>query len=321
MCSQLVKGHAGPHGQGKCIFGLVTVLAARVENLEKAIADNETRYHEDLERQEDLYQKRIDGLMATISSLEERISSAEERSSADKLASTKKKERQECSKGKRSPRFDDAAGVHEDAGAVEANCREAQTLEAPERDGVQEIPPVRVMKPADKSSCSRELRKDVEVGGTINPPTQGWSEVVRSKPRAQPKERSLEAAARIRSQPRRIVGLKGAEKTSIRPYHLSGISLDCTAEDVISFCRNRRVVATGCFILRPRVRHATLSAKIFMDSSTEEQFLNQNFWPSFINCRPWSRLPPTKGNVPEESVRKTDKQQQLQPEERGGSQS
>ena len=51
---------------------------------------------------------------------------------------------------------------------------------------------------------------------------------------------------RIASRP------KGADRVDCTPFHLSNISLTSSVEDVITFCRLKRVTVTGCYAIRTR---------------------------------------------------------------------
>ena len=125
-----------------------------------------------------------------------------------------------------------------------------------------------------------------------------WENVTRQRMK-QPANRHAERESRLRdiSAPRTSCPsnrLRGAVKTEIQPFHLSGVSLECKAEDVIAFCRTRGVLTTGCFFLKPRIRHASLTAKMFVDSSASGKILASDFWPDHIVCRTWTTDPPRR---------------------------
>ena len=65
-------------------------------------------------------------------------------------------------------------------------------------------------------------------------------------------------------RPGRGSGLKGAVRAHCLPFHLPGISLVSDADDIISYCRGRNVLVTGCYLIRSRV-WGTQSAKIYAD--------------------------------------------------------
>ena len=84
----------------------------------------------------------------------------------------------------------------------------------------------------------------------------------------------------------------GCSKSARRSmFHLSGIDLDCTADDVLTYCREKGVLATACYLLPRRVRHSTLIAKLFASSADVQK---PEFWPAFVSCRPWLDTPPEK---------------------------
>ena len=92
-------------------------------------------------------------------------------------------------------------------------------------------------------------------------------------------------------RPRLSRGLRGAQKAPVEVFHLSGIDLDCTADDVLTYCREKGVLATACYLLPRRVRHSTLIAKLFASSADVQK---PEFWPAFVSCRPWLDTPPEK---------------------------
>ena len=94
---------------------------------------------------------------------------------------------------------------------------------------------------------------------------------------------------------KRVTGnatLRGAQRVSASPFHLAGISLESTAEDIVSYCRTRNVSVTGCYLVRSRV-WGTQSAKLFAATSSADKILDSNFWPEHMRCRKWDNYPPT----------------------------
>ena len=87
-----------------------------------------------------------------------------------------------------------------------------------------------------------------------------WTEVVRHINRKNKEherkqsDRPSELGLRGRGSKR---GLHGAERVSIGVYHLPGIDLDCTVDDVIHYCRKKG-------ILKRRALHTTQTAKLYV---------------------------------------------------------
>ena len=92
-------------------------------------------------------------------------------------------------------------------------------------------------------------------------------------------------------RPGRGSGLKGAVRAHCLPFHLPGISLVSDADDIISYCRGRHVLVTGCYLIRSRV-WSTQSAKIYVDKKCRERILEDSFWPEHLSCRVWEADPP-----------------------------
>ena len=85
--------------------------------------------------------------------------------------------------------------------------------------------------------------------------------------------------------------LKGAERVRTKPFHLAGISPDCSATDVTAYCRQRNVLGTGCYLIRTGIG-GTQSPNIFVNQSSIDTILKENFWPDLVRCRGWERDPP-----------------------------
>ena len=68
-------------------------------------------------------------------------------------------------------------------------------------------------------------------------------------------------------RPRLSRDLRGAQKATVEVFHLSGIDLDCTADDVLMYYREKGVLTTACYLLPRRVRHSTQIAMLFTGST------------------------------------------------------
>ena len=93
-------------------------------------------------------------------------------------------------------------------------------------------------------------------------------------------------------------------RVACKPFHLSGVSPTSTVEDVVTFCRLKRVNITGCYPVHTRV-WGTQSMKVFVERSAEEVILSKDFWPEHVSCRKWLKNPkfgshgPSVRNFPE----------------------
>ena len=88
-------------------------------------------------------------------------------------------------------------------------------------------------------------------------------------------------------------GLSGAECAHCTPCHLQGVNLDSTVEDILTYCRKRSVLVTGCYMIRTRV-WGTQSAKLFVSRQHLDAVLSDSFWPDLIKCRKWELAAPTR---------------------------
>ena len=72
-CGLLVKEHAGPHGKGRCLLGLLKDLQTRVCSLESDLATQANAHAEEFMRLGALHEQRVDGLLATVVELQEQV--------------------------------------------------------------------------------------------------------------------------------------------------------------------------------------------------------------------------------------------------------
>ena len=86
--------------------------------------------------------------------------------------------------------------------------------------------------------------------------------------------------------------LKGAVRVHCMPFHLSGISLESDADDIVSYCRSKKVAITGCYLIRSRI-WGTQSAKIYIDKESKKNVLDESFWPTHLKCRVWEPKAPS----------------------------
>ena len=79
-----------------------------------------------------------------------------------------------------------------------------------------------------------------------------------------------------------------------KPFHLSGISLESSVENinVLTYCRLKKVTLTSWFPIRTR-RRGTQSMKLFAEAVAGNVLLGDGFWPDFVRCRSWLKDPPS----------------------------
>ena len=120
-----------------------------------------------------------------------------------------------------------------------------------------------------KSSANKEVHTERDLGGEWRVQQRRW--------------RGTRASPRT--------NLHGSRRVSTKPFHVSGIALDCWLEDVVRFCTDCRVIVTGGYFIRTRV-WGTQSAKLFVAESSAFAVLRGGFWPEMIRCRSWEATPP-----------------------------
>ena len=86
--------------------------------------------------------------------------------------------------------------------------------------------------------------------------------------------------------------LKGAVRVHCMPFHLSGISLESDADEIVFYCRSKKVAITGCYLIRSRIWGAQ-SAKIYIDKESKMNVLDESFWPTHLKCRVWEPEAPS----------------------------
>jgi len=321
QCSKPVKNHLGPPGEGKCVIALIGNLVRRVGDLEKSlteckeeVATLKSQHALEIADLEKLHAKRLDGILATMEVLpEEGISKmnsnvAEDGQCEPETVTGAESGHSRFSLGEsRVPAGPLLSGQQQGAPSNKTQARQdvdypdSSLVRGTRKDdhvGKGESTPRSAAaeprtQPAHDTSTAAVL-PDVHEGSRTNTGTkQPWSDVIgrrRSSPRTLKPGRPEPSRAGLG----RARGLRGAEKVKIKPFHLSGISLECCPEDVLNYCRGKGVLATGCFLLRPRIRHANLTAKIFLDSAASEKVLDGRFWPACITCREWEIEPPRR---------------------------
>ena len=141
----------------------------------------------------------------------------------------------------------------------------------------------------------RELNPDdTKTGPSVNQENNnGWqTQRRRSKRRQRGHGDTILSGAAGRLADSRPSGLYGSARVSSKPLHLSHLGPDCNVADVVRYCREKRVIVTGCYFIRTRI-WGTQSAKVFVDDASLEAVLSEDFWPNLVECRRWTATPPS----------------------------
>ena len=319
-CLGPVKDHVGPHGVGKCVVGILNGLQSRIEKLESALVASEAQHEKELEQLNTAHEKKVEALLAVLDCLERKMNVLQSCKEDGEMGSNVS-----CMKGgptsqlsKELPVSDrEASPVSSDINFVLSKEKNNDASFSVEMVSSQ---PVKV----EQNVCERSVtcfgtEKDpeqVETSTTDMTEEEGsWSSVVRRRHRPRTHRTSeLETnthktglrgsksramlSSKGRTQMKSPLGqLRGSEQMLAQPFHLSGISVDCSAEDVVGYCRGKGIAVTGCFFLPAKVWHGTSTAKLFAVSSAKEQLLLRSFWPEYVVCRPWESSPPATKQV------------------------
>ena len=294
-----MKDHVGPCGKRKCLVSLLNGLGDRVSELETRLLESEQRHREELQTMRELHEKRVHTLLATVSSLEERLdrcevdfSTAASRSDGGLVEVSASQQLPECCSlratvsrlEERLDRYEaDLVGVRETQstpmsssdGSVETNasrqwsaCDETDSLAASAGDQS-------TVGPIVSSACSSAA---TEVADSVAGVKHDGH--VENSSRLEPRKAQSHAGTSSSSRHRQVrndgVGLVGATKLSCALFHVRGISLQSTEEDILLHCRAKGITVTGAYMLRTKIWGAQ-SAKLFVAAADREAVLAEHF--------------------------------------------
>ena len=280
-CKVPVKDHVGPHGKERCVLGVLEALRTRVSALEEIVEQNERRHSEELRDQAVLHEKRVDGLMALIEDLQQQRSAATIPTSGnldageDVVRTSAPNSESDVTAAPTAVATDAATSVV----VVDAGS-------GGEVDYSEHKPPTFVEALINSVSKTGGLEKEEE--------DQDDFVVVQPKGRRKGDKTghsNWSKASKPHANRAGMGQLCGAKRVQTTAFHLRGISMDCSADDILAFCRKRNVTTTGCFMLRTRI-WGTQSAKLFVAKEKADLIARPDFWPELICCRPWERDPP-----------------------------
>ena len=83
-------------------------------------------------------------------------------------------------------------------------------------------------------------------------------------------------------------GLRGARTIRKTVFFLGGISPECSADDITTYCSERGIMVSACRLLESRL-FGTKSARLSVSQADalKENILGESFWPENITIRPW----------------------------------
>ena len=141
---------------------------------------------------------------------------------------------------------------------------------------------VRSLQPTRDADAGAPMRT---YSSAVSKDESGFVEIRRRKNQRKP-------PSTLSGAPTGTTSLKGSGRIRCKAYHLSGIHLDSSTDDVHAYCRARGVAITGCYELATRA-WGTRSMKVYLDESQTSLVLSKEFWPEHVKCREWLRAPPT----------------------------
>ncbi len=82
-----------------------------------------------------------------------------------------------------------------------------------------------------------------------------------------------------------FVGVQRKRRT-FKQFFLSGIADDVNESQITSYLAKRNIKANNIFIFRSQ-RRGTISVKIGIPLASVSTVLEENFWPKYVQCKPW----------------------------------
>ena len=274
-CRKPVKDHFGPYGKERCVVSVVDALRLRIDELETTVSENETRHAKALADQAAAHERRVEGLLTLIEALQVQVEQPLRPVTVESADTTMS-----------------GANVHVLDPASEPSKVPQASLDHKAVEGSSAIPEMYAsiagLSVKSKASDEPEANKAEQEGFS-------FPKRKRAKQRANPPARDTRKSPS--GSPSGGCSLSGAQRVRTSKFHLRGISLDCSAESIISYCRQRKVLVTGCYLIRSTV-WGTQSAKLFVSEACSQTILNDGFWPKFVSCRQWLREPPVNSGSP-----------------------
>ena len=86
---------------------------------------------------------------------------------------------------------------------------------------------------------------------------------------------------------RKPADLRGGKKIARRVVFVGGININCSADDLVAYCRKKNVEVTGCRLIPSRTVYGTLYAHLTVAEHDEINVLKNEFWPEHVTAREW----------------------------------
>ena len=309
-CGLPVKGHFGHCGSAKCLYGLVSKLTVRVEELERS----GRAHQQELETLSASSSERHASLLETLCSQQERIEQLEKEVANLTITMEKKRDgsplparTNEESKGKDRTRTlaKKGSAVADTTELVNTNPEKTDSSSKPDLClYTSSHPPKRTTETPNAARLDVETIPSRPSAEDSNP----WHQVRRrkpSKPRVTPPEgtRSAQPSAADPASPTPV--LKGAVHVKRCVLFVGGIDIDCDEAALIKYCRSKNVRVSSCRFLKSKL-FGTKSARLSVSVEDAEaaNILDEEFWPDNITARPW-KFPPKLGRPDTEILQTT----------------
>ena len=269
VCGIPVKGHFGHCGHGKCVLGIVSALASRIEELERV---NE-------ERAEEVREIRKFGIECE-AALQTKIEQQDKRIAA--LENDVK--RSEFTTKKTAPveqRLVDRLVVQ---GNIPTNTQ-VQIQE------VRRTPPTPREEPTTDRTVSTTTEEDTDDVDQSN--ENPWIQVRnKRKPTTLTAAKSQNPGAQPATPKNQTSSgpmneLKGAVRVRKCVFSVSGIDEGCDVSLLVNYCRNKKVRVSSCRFLRSRIFGIKSARLCVAEADAAANMSSAEFWPENISARTW----------------------------------
>ena len=89
----------------------------------------------------------------------------------------------------------------------------------------------------------------------------------------------------LSSDPDGFIGVKRARNKTTK-FFITGIDENVKESQILSFLKQRNIIPTYISIFKSR-RRGTISSKIHVPTIVSSLLQEDNFWPKYVECKPW----------------------------------
>ena len=138
---------------------------------------------------------------------------------------------------------------------------------------------------------------DLRDNSTDNPAPASYAQIAHSNsthrtPKSNPYRYSMITHHRRTVQnrppaPGKPEHVQSAERIARSSFFLGNLSLDCTAEDLVEYCKTKGVTVTRCHVFPSKRKFGTLCSKLVVISNHASIVSSEGFWREGVFIREW----------------------------------